>query len=512
MSGVAHLLDASITSALALKPSTVYVLRVENSKTRAAWHLRKCFSEFGELREKVIALIDGTSVTSSSSSTTSTLSSTSSNASTSGSFDSHSSSGSELSCNSSTEASIAKSSSTTTGCDRFPYLYKQFPRRQLFGSRSKRVIEQRTHALNAFLRQLLLFVREVKQQNQIAVYFSVMNFVEPFFECAAHAASSVASNSYGTVTTSTSFNFNTFSLNSPSTLARTQAAAAAAARAAVAAPLGFHRHQHHPQSPFTYNDDDDDEGSSEEDESDRESAAAVGPADVASNKNNFNFARRFYQEYGTTTTSTSRDSDSDDDEETKLVLGLKKTASCIGHRELKEMKMHFSGSHYAPMQSIDATTTATSGGRTVGGMSASDAWAARIEIAGFSSATAGRANNSNSSSAQVQNSSKLAVGANHVRHHPNHSSNKKASNAETSPVRPRQQQPKQQLSHKYESEQKTRETQAASIVYASSKQLQQQQPSSISSKAMLFKQKQLHASAAAGRSRQAGREERPEWA
>lgn len=506
MSGVAHLLDASITSALALKPSTVYVLRVENSKTRAAWHLRKCFSEFCELREKVIALIDGTSVTTIT--TSSSSSTTSSNASTSGSsFDSHSSSGSELSCGSGGESSTTKSSSSTTcwtGSDRFPYLYKQFPRRQLFGSRSKRVIEQRTHALNAFLRQLLLFVREVKQQNQIAVYFSAMNFLEPFFECAAHASSSasVAYNNYRSVTTTTPFNFNTFSLNSPSALARTQAAAAAA-RAAVAAPLAFHRHRHHPQSPFTYTDDDDEDCSSE-DESDCELAAAVGPADIASNKNNFNFARRFYQEYGKTTTTT-RDSDSDD-EETKLVVGLKKTASCIAHRELKEMRMHFSGSHYAPMQSIDAATTSiiTNGGRT-NGMSASDAWAARIEIAGFSSATAaasGRSNNS--SNAQVQNSSKLAIGTATVRHHPNHSSNKKTSNiTEASPVRSQQQR------HKYEENEQKTHTQAASIVYASSKP---HQPSS-SSKAMLFKQKQFHASAAAtATGRRVAREERPEWA
>lgn len=500
MSGVAHLLDASITSALALKPSTVYVLRVENSKTRTAWHLRKCFSEFCELREKVIALIDGTSITTIT--TSSNSSTTSSNASTSGgSFDSHSSSGSELSCVSGSESSITKSSSSTTcwaGSDRFPYLYKQFPRRHLFGSRSKRVIEQRTHALNAFLRQLLLFVREVKQQKQIAVYFSAMNFVEPFFECAAHASSSasVASNNYSSVTT-TPFSFNTFSLNSPSTLARTQAAAAAAARAAVTTPLAFRRHRHHSQSPFTYTDDDNEDCSS--DESDCESTAAVGPVDVASNKNNFNFARRFYQEYGKTTTTT-RDSDSDD-EETKLVVGLKKTVSCIAHRELKEMKMHFSGSHYAPMQSIDATTTPTiTNGGWTNGMNASDAWVARIEIAGFSSATAAASGRSN---AQVQNSSKLAIGTAAVRHHPNHSSKKTSNSTEVSPVRPQQQ------SHKYENEQKTH-TQAASIVYASSKP---HQPSSSSSKTMLFKQKQLHASAAAtATGRRVAREERPEWA
>ncbi|EEY63295.1 uncharacterized protein PITG_22534 [Phytophthora infestans T30-4] len=58
MNAATHSLSASITSALALKPSTVYILRVENTKTRQSWHIRRCFSEFCELREKLLSLID----------------------------------------------------------------------------------------------------------------------------------------------------------------------------------------------------------------------------------------------------------------------------------------------------------------------------------------------------------------------------------------------------------------------------------------------------------------------
>ncbi|DAZ98550.1 TPA: hypothetical protein N0F65_007049 [Lagenidium giganteum] len=134
MSGVVHVLSASITSALVIKPSTVYILRVENRKTRHVWHLRRCFTDFSDLREKLLTLIE--------------------------------------------------SSQLVESKTRFPHVHKQFPKRQFFGSRTKKVIEHRTNALNAFLTEALAFVDEIKKQQKIAVYFSMMNYLETFLDCA----------------------------------------------------------------------------------------------------------------------------------------------------------------------------------------------------------------------------------------------------------------------------------------------------------------------------------------
>uniref|UniRef100_K3XAL7 PX domain-containing protein n=1 Tax=Globisporangium ultimum (strain ATCC 200006 / CBS 805.95 / DAOM BR144) TaxID=431595 RepID=K3XAL7_GLOUD len=393
MSGIAHVLDATITSALALKPSTVYIICVENTKTNDKWHLRKCFSEFCELREKVITLIEGTSCSTSSGSSTP--------ASISSSYDSHtsSSSGSDSSVLSDLHSHSSSTSSSNSCSERFPYLYKQFPRRQLFGSRFKKVIEQRTHALSLFLRQVLLFAREIKQQNQIAVYFSMTTFLESFFECAAHSGKPIHDDI---------FNFSNFSLNLPSTLAKTQAAAAVAAKMATM-PAGFNhcRHQqqrafHTTKKAFTLAEDeysDDDELSSDRDSTEEENAP-IGPLLA----NNFNFARRFYQEYGKNVVAD--EDEDDDDEEMKLVLSLKKSSSCIVHRELEELKMHLSGNHYASMQPTEA-------------VSAADAWAARVEIAGITSAAAARGGKApatttcaSSHRSHVPSSSKLAISAN----------------------------------------------------------------------------------------------------
>ncbi|KAF1336449.1 hypothetical protein FI667_g327, partial [Globisporangium splendens] len=472
MSGIAYVLDATITSALALKPSTVYILRVENTKTNDKWHLRKCFSEFCELREKVITLIEGTSCsTSSGGSTPVSISS---------SYDSHtsSSSGSDSSILSNLHTLNNSGSNGSSG--RFPYLHKQFPRRQFFGSRSKKVIEQRTHALSLFLRQLLIFAREIKQQNQIAVYFSMTTFLESFFECATHSGKSSHDGTFN------------FSLNSPSTLAKTQAAAAAAAKMA-AMPAGFnqYRPQHQRAPPtaskaFTFVEDEysDDDELSDRDSTEEENAS-VGPLPA----NNFNFARRFYQEYGKNVVAD--EDEDDDDEEMKLVLSLKKTSSCIVHRELEEMKMHFSGSHYAPIQSTEA-------------VSAADAWAARVEIAGITSAAAARGGrapaNTNASShrSQVPSSSKLVISANRVVQY--QQQQKQKLDAATSLDQKKAKSAKQ-------SAQPHDQLQAASIVYATHP---------LQSKALTSKYTSSSTSAAHmphSRSRATRRvEERPEWA
>lgn len=138
MSGVVHELNASITSALVIKPSTVYVLRVENTQTHVVWHLRRSFSDFVDLREKFLALVESNS-------------------------------------------SLVKDCQST-----FPHLFKRFPRRHLFGSRLKRIVQHRTNALNRFLAEALAFVSDMKRQQKIALYFSMMTHLESFLDCAQH--------------------------------------------------------------------------------------------------------------------------------------------------------------------------------------------------------------------------------------------------------------------------------------------------------------------------------------
>lgn len=522
MTGVAHLLDVTITSALALKPSTVYILRVENTKSSAKWHLRKCFSEFCELREKVVTLIDGTTCSSnlspnSTTSSPSTLTSTST--STSSCYDSHTSSssfGSDSSSHLSDHHHKHKHTSTANSpSDRFPYLYKQFPRRQLFGSRSKKVIEQRTHALSLFLHQLLHYMREIKQQNQIAVYFSMMTFLESFFECAAHNENNHTYNS----NFNSNFIFNSFSFRSPSTLAKTQAAAAAAAAKMATMPAGVqqHSHRHHhyrPQVPastafaFAADEYSDDSGSSDRDSTENE-AAVVGQVPPA---NNFNFARRFYQEYGKNVVAA--DEDDDDDEEMQLVLSLKQTPSSVAHREHRETKMHGSGSQYASMQVAEAAATPASA--IPGGRARADAWAARIEIAGITSAAAARSSGTLSASpsrTQVHNTSKLATSANRVVHC--HLQRKQKHTSKAAPGDEDEEILRKEHSrqHQYHNYSQHEQIQPASIVYAT------HEPQS---KTFMMKQKSRetashhhhhhHHHSQSHAARRMAVEERPEWA
>ncbi|TYZ62143.1 hypothetical protein PybrP1_009614 [[Pythium] brassicae (nom. inval.)] len=464
MGDTAHLLEASITSALALKPSTVYVVRVENRASRNKWHLRKCFSEFSELREKVIGLIESTAgasvaVGASKGSPATPHSVNSSVYDTGGSHTSRSSSGSS-------DVMLAVESSASFS-ERFPYLFKQFPRRQFFGSRSKKVIEQRTRSLNAFVHQLLLYAREVRQQNQIAVYFGLRGFVETFFECTEHSAVFSAS--------SPCFPF--AGLSSPSTLAKTQAAAAAAARAAAVVVVGAHGTQRRPgHAPFSFRDDSDGDSDEENDDVRRDLAPA---STQAPDKRGVPFARRFYQEYGKATASCESDGD-DDDEENKLV-GLKKTASCLAHRELREMKMHFTGSHYAPLQATGAA-------------GAPDAWAARVEIAGIPS-TAGRVHQP-----QPQpHSAALAISANRVQQAKRSSGEKKRAGADEV--------------LRWPADEPQRQTPAASIVYAAPRPEASCSSAGSASKTLFSKDPSgSDRQPTKARRAMAAREQRPEWA
>lgn len=361
MNGSMNSLSASITSALALKPSTVYILRVENSKTRQSWHIRRCFSEFCELREKLLALIDDQMATYLTSlevdNTENSFITTSSNL-------SSSASSSASTCNSYRGKHRQHSAPPTS--DRFCYVFKQFPPRKLFGSRSKRVIEARSMALNRFLQQALEVVEVVRQRQLIAICFSMMTHIETFLECGAHPP----------VTRVAPSN----SIDSRSEMpARRGVVSPSAARrtsAAVSLTPGFHHYPLVPTPAFTmtltdhrhqsntsrYNlssSSDEDAGSSE---------------DETQRFNNFDFTRRFYREFGRQEERMEMYSeDSDDDEEMQM---LKKTWSAMLESEMRERKLFHTGSHFSMLES---------------GHSPAETWARRIEIAGIHNAATPKA-------------------------------------------------------------------------------------------------------------------------
>ncbi|KAG7394940.1 hypothetical protein PHYBOEH_004461 [Phytophthora boehmeriae] len=338
-----HSLTASITSALALKPSTVYILRVEDTKTKQSWHLRRCFSEFCELREKLLALIDEQMATYL---TSAEVDSSEISFSTSSSGVSNSSA--------STSTSISRHRRQSKVCGgRFAYLFKQFPPRKLFGSRSKRVIESRSQALNLFLSQALDVVEVVRQRQLIAVCFSMITHLETFLECGSHrkATPSIAPASLNGAS------------GKPARQGTESPSAARRASAAMALTRGFHHYPLVPTPSFTmtlqetydpstrrYRD-----LSSSEDES----------SDDIQRFNNFDFTRRFYREFGRQEDREEAYSDASDDEE---IILLKKTWSAIAESETRERVIRHTGSHFSMLES---------------GHSPPETWAKRVEIAGI---------------------------------------------------------------------------------------------------------------------------------
>ncbi|ETI55874.1 hypothetical protein F442_16426 [Phytophthora nicotianae P10297] len=340
MNTATHSLSASITSALALKPSTVYILRVENTKTRQSWHIRRCFSEFCELREKLLSLIDdqmAAYLTSSDMDSSERSFNTSSST--------ISSSASTASIN-----SLRLYYSSPPPSDRFAFVFKQFPPRKLFGSRSKRVIEARSMALNRFLQQALEVVEVVRQRQLIAICFSMMTHIETFLDCGAHRQVTRVGPSCSLDRSER------FVAESPSAARRTSAA--------VSLTPGFHHYPLVPSPAFTMTQTDDRYQSctSRYDLSDEEDS------DDAQRFNNFDFTRRFYCEFGRQEERAEIYDEDSDDEEMQM---LKKTWSAMLESETHEKKLYHTGSHISMLES----------GHT------SETWARRIEIAGIHNAS-----------------------------------------------------------------------------------------------------------------------------
>lgn len=359
MSGVVHDLSACITSALAIKPSTVYVLRVENTQTRDVWHIRRCFSEFCDLRERMLILIDGqgsqpaTSGDDSgfNSPTPAAVAATRRLLSRNASFKS-SRPGSSTNSPRSTSAA-----GTGRVQERFPYLYTKFPRRQFFGSRTKKVIEQRTMALNQFLQEALWFMREVKMQHNIAMYFSLMTQLEAFFDCGCHAPTTPMTAPVAVTTQETSPVHSTNQGLHPSYYHAT----ARPKSHSVAPVLPY------PQlAPFS---------SPEIDAATNEAAERARAL----------AARGFLLPYALN--DDESDEEADDYEERKV---LKKTISCFMDHEVAERRLHYNQTTAGRF----ATMLQTRVSERDAVIPHPEKWAARIEIAGIPPAEALRRRNS----------------------------------------------------------------------------------------------------------------------
>ncbi|GMF47344.1 unnamed protein product [Phytophthora fragariaefolia] len=392
MNGSMNSLTATITSALALKPSTVYILRIEDTRTRRSWHIRRCFSEFCELREKLLALIDdqmATYLTSPDIDNLENSFSTSSNV---------SSSASSCASTCTSHRGRLRHNSSPPTSDRFAFVFKQFPPRKLFGSRSKRVIEARSLALNRFLQQALEVVEVVRQRQLIAICFSMMTHIEAFLECGRHrdAAPRVAP--------SRSIDCN----NRKPDRREVSPSAARRASAAMSLTPGFNHYPLVPTPAFTMTLTDHKyqsntsryhlRTSSEEDASSRYHLSTSSEEDAGNSDdetqhfNNFNFTRRFYREFGRQEErSEIYANDSDDDEEMQM---LKKTWSAMLESETRERKLHHSGSHFAMVES---------------GHSPTETWARRIEIAGIHNAVKSNAVSSATCPVRSQNASETTA-------------------------------------------------------------------------------------------------------
>lgn len=124
-------LTVSIAAAVALKPSTIYSVKIDNSTTGQSWCVRRSYSEFYELRNKIIESLkdlDGVEVV-------------------------------------------------------HPLIFNLFPRRILFGSRRASVVKYRVVALQQFLRAALICISSPEVRASPPVYNQLSTFLQIFLSC-----------------------------------------------------------------------------------------------------------------------------------------------------------------------------------------------------------------------------------------------------------------------------------------------------------------------------------------
>lgn len=125
-------LKVSIVAAVAVKPSTIYSINVENAQSGQSWCVRRCFSQFYDLRARLVELlgdIEDMDVT-------------------------------------------------------YPLVFFRFPSRSLFGSRRSSVIQHRVVALEKFLQAALQVANSRDVETYPHTRRCLTSAMETFLSCA----------------------------------------------------------------------------------------------------------------------------------------------------------------------------------------------------------------------------------------------------------------------------------------------------------------------------------------
>lgn len=408
MSGVVPLLSASVVSTVVLRPSTVYVLRVESARSRGVWHVRRCFAEFCELRDKLLAAATAFRPASGGDCASSRSSSRRGSGDAEEQDSPTSSGGSAKS--SPTQATPSPPHSQAQqgsgSADKFAFLLEEFPTRRRFWSRS--VVRRRATALNAFLQQALEFARDARASQQIAVYFSVTTHLEAFLGCAEHADDAFLCGSMawgGTLSSSSAMRPRPTLDQYPVTPIQTSSLSSKCETSKWRCAADRWRGAHDSDSDSDSDRDCDSDierplnhdtstlharrhncSPTENDRDVDEELLIVGMARADLSRQLCLRPRIFHpfdnydgdEAKGDDERDDHNDNESDvasEDDELEATC-LRKAASAALPRETREMRLYYTGSHYAPLQK----------GRKEG-MTASAAWAARVEVAGIRAMT-----------------------------------------------------------------------------------------------------------------------------
>lgn len=126
-----HCYNVSIAAAVAVKPSTIYSVKIDNHITGQSWCVRRCYSDFYALRSSLIAALQHNQM-----------------------FE------------------VVH-----------PLIFKLFPRRSLFGSRRNSVVKYRVVALQQFLRAALACTNSAEVRKMTKIKQAMTASMESFLAC-----------------------------------------------------------------------------------------------------------------------------------------------------------------------------------------------------------------------------------------------------------------------------------------------------------------------------------------
>lgn len=132
-------LNVSITSAVMVKPSTLYTIRAEYTECGRVWHTQRTFKEFQEFQDRLLGLLEAA------------------------------------------ECIRSETKSTVQSRKWVSFLMNSdFRRHQMLFTKSKKVVRQRLYALNQFLQSVLALLSYIRQKGHVATYFGMWFMVESF--------------------------------------------------------------------------------------------------------------------------------------------------------------------------------------------------------------------------------------------------------------------------------------------------------------------------------------------